>query len=115
MRNRPRRAITGSALVEALVALTLLGVGVAAWAGTTALATRVAADSARANAAHMRARGRAELLAAGPCARLTDGSDGDERWQLVAGENGMRLLRVEVPYREVARDRVATYELAIAC
>ena len=105
----------GFTLVEMLVALTLIGVGVAAWVGTTALALQVAGDARRTTDAELRARSRAEQLAAGECAALVSGAAGAESWTVTSLRHRVRLVRVEVTYRAERTTRIAAYDIAAAC
>lgn len=108
----PRLAFT---LPELLVALTLLAVGVAGWVATSAAAIRLAAAADREIAAHHRARSRAALVAAAPCAAMQGGTAAGERWIVSASGNGIRLVRAEVAFLGHRAPRVAIYELAVAC
>ena len=105
----------GFTLVEMLVALTLIGVGVAAWVGTTAVALQLAGASRRTTEAELRARSRAELLAGGECGSLVSGASFPESWTVTPLRHGIRLVRVEMRYRDERRMRVAAYEMAAAC
>lgn len=109
------RAPHGFTLVEVLVALTLLGVGVAAWVGTTALATRIAAAASRESTAQQRARSRAEQLAGGTCASLSTGDDDGASWSVETGRHGARRVRVVVPFADERMPRLAAYELTVLC
>ena len=109
------RARHGFTLVEMLVALTLLGVGVTAWIGTATLAVRIAGAASRETAAHQRARSRAERLAGGPCASLAAGARDGETWTVDSRANGVRAIRVVVPFTGERAVRHATYELTLLC
>lgn len=105
----------GFTVVESLVALTLIGVGVAAWMATATLGVAVAADAARAtNAAH-RARNRAVQVASLPCTGVVSGSSASENWTVREYANGMRLVEAESKYRTRTRSDAAHYAILVAC
>lgn len=110
-----RRRHRGFTLVEMLVALTLLGVGVTAWLGTTTLAVRIAGAAAREAAAHQRSRSRAEQIAGAPCSGVVPGTSATESWSVTPMANGIRLVRVTAQYVDERGDRQALYERAVAC
>lgn len=110
-----RRRRRGFTLVEMLVALTLLGIGVVAWLGTTTLAVRMAGAATRETAAHYRSRSRAQQLAGSPCSAVVAGASPTEWWTVAAMANGIRLVRVVAPYADERGERLAVYELVIAC
>jgi prepilin-type N-terminal cleavage/methylation domain-containing protein len=105
----------GFTVVESLVALTLIGVGVAAWMATATLSVSLAASAEQATRGAYAARNRAEHLASLPCASLTDGSDGTVRWMVHAYPGGMRLIATESPYGSGSRAGVARYAILVAC
>lgn len=105
----------GFTVVESLVALTLIGVGVAAWTTTATVAVAVASDASRAaNAAH-RARNTAVQVASMPCAAVVSGSSEAESWTVREYANGMRLVEAASAYRTRTRTDVARYALLVAC
>lgn len=105
----------GFTIVEALVALTLIGVGIAAWTATATLGVAVAADAERASRGAHRARNRAEQLASLPCASIVPGANATESWTVQQHPNGMRLVEAQSPYRSGGRGRVARYAILVAC
>lgn len=109
------RTCHGFTLVEMLVALTLLGVGVAAWIGTSTLAVRIAGAASRETAAHHRARSRAERLAGGTCASLAPGAVDGETWTVDPRPNGVRSIRVVVPFTGERAVRRTSYDLVVLC
>jgi prepilin-type N-terminal cleavage/methylation domain-containing protein len=110
---RARR--TGYTLVELLVALTLLGVGVATWVGTSAVALRTATDAERELAAMRLARDTAERLAA-RCGAAGSGAGGGTRWTIADAGAGVRHVRVEaLDWLDGAASAAAVAEIAAAC
>lgn len=81
-------------LVELLVALTILGVGIAAWTSTSALALRTEAEADRDRAAQRLGRETAERLAA-ECRSASGAGDG-ARWTITHVGAGLRHVRVEI-------------------
>ena len=105
----------GFTVVESLVALTLIGVGVAAWMSTARLGVAVAADAERATRGAYRARNRAEHLASLPCESVVTGANATERWTVTAYGNGMRLVEVQSPYGYGVRAGLAEYAMLVSC
>lgn len=105
----------GFTVIESLVALTLIGVGVAAWMATARLGVAVAADAERATRGAYNARNRAEHLASLPCAAVVGGASTTERWSVTEFANGMRLVEVVSPYGHGARAGLAEYAMLVAC
>lgn len=105
----------GFTVVESLVALTLIGVGVAAWMATATVAVAVASDAERAASAAYRARTRAEQLAAVPCDAVVAGADAPDSWTVRVFPGGMRLVETQSPYRTRAQTRVARYAMLVEC
>ncbi|MBA3889996.1 MAG: prepilin-type N-terminal cleavage/methylation domain-containing protein [Gemmatimonadaceae bacterium] len=105
----------GFTVVESLMALTLIGVGLAAWMGTATLAVAVAADADRASDGSYRARNRAEQLASRPCSSVVGGATAAEVWSVHQYPNGMRLVEVSAPYGSGVRAGTGTYAILVAC
>ena len=104
----------GFTLVELLVALTLLGVGVAAWVSTSAIAVRTAADAERELAALTLARETAEGLAA-RCGPVGSGEGAGVRWMISSVGAGVRLVRAEALARDIGAPTAAVAEIAASC
>ena len=102
-------------LVELLVALTILGVGVAAWTSTSALAMRTEAEADRDLAALRLGRETAARLAL-ECRSASGARDG-VRWTITDVGAGLRHVRVEV-LPDDDRDGASTLppaEIVAAC
>ena len=110
-----RQAPHGFTLVEMLVALTLLGVGVAAWLTTTTLAVRIAGAAGRETAAHQRARSLAGSLTGGTCEALAPASRPEESWTVDTRPNGVRSIHVVVPFVGERMLQHARYEVVVLC
>lgn len=106
---------SGFTLVELLVAITLLGVGVAAWVSTSAVALRTAAEAERQLATLRLLREAAERLAA-RCAPPGAGERDGTRWTVTIAGAGVRLVRVEALDSSGTDGSVgAAAEIAAAC
>lgn len=106
---------TGFTLVELLVALTLLGVGVAAWVGTSAVALRTAAQAERELTALRLARDVAEQLAA-ECHAPGSGERAGVRWTVTLAGAGILHVRVEPPvFPGAGAQAAADAEIAATC
>lgn len=112
MRQAPPLGFT---LVEMLVALTLLGVGVAAWLTTTTVAVRIAGAASRETAAHRRARSLAGSLTGSTCEALAPASRAGESWTVDVRPNGVRSIRIVVPFLGERTLQHARYEVVVLC
>lgn len=110
-----RRCTQGFTVVEILVAITLLGVGVTAWIGTSAAAVRLGGDARRTVLAAYRAHDRAARVGSSGCDGLGSGSAAGERWSATAVGNGVWLVHAEAAYVAAGAARVATYEILVSC
>jgi prepilin-type N-terminal cleavage/methylation domain-containing protein len=122
-----RQTATGVTLVEVLIAIVVLGIGILALSGSSALATRMIGRGKAETLAAMRAASRLELLRAAansttPHCQAPDFSSGGpvlsdalaESW-MVAPAGSLRSVRVTVSYRTVQGERSALVESKIAC
>jgi Tfp pilus assembly protein PilV len=122
-----KRTAIGVTLVEVLIAIVVLGIGILALTGTSALATRMIGSGKVETRAAMRASSRVELLRAAAnstkphCQAPSFSSGGPvlsdamaESWA-VAASGALRGVRVTVSYRTVHGPRSALLESKIAC
>jgi Tfp pilus assembly protein PilV len=122
-----KRTAIGVTLVEVLIAIVVLGIGILALTGTSALATRMIGSGKVETRAAMRASSRVELLRAAAnsttphCQAPSFSSGGPvlsdamaESWA-VAPSGSLRGVRVTVSYRTVHGSRAALLETKIAC
>ena len=105
----------GFTVVESLVALTLMGVGVAAWMATARLGVAIAADAERETRGAYHARNRAEHLASLPCTEVVSGASATERWTVTELANGLRLVEVASSHGHGRRAGVGEYAMLVAC
>lgn len=105
----------GFTLVELLVALTLIGVGAAAWVSTSAVAIRIAGAADRAASAQGSARAAAERLAARECVAAGSGETHGTRWSVQALRNATRRIEAEHAYAAEAGTRLARATLVVSC
>lgn len=106
----------GFTLVELLVALTLLGVGIGGWVGTSAVALRtVAAADRESSAVAGNLRIAAAVVARG-CVVSAAAIGGGTTARVDSLRHAFRVVTVERAYPGAsAAPRVATIELAAAC
>ena len=122
-----RRTISGVTLVEVLIAIVVLGVGILALTGSSALVTRMIGRGKVETQAALRAARRVELLRASAatttprCSAATFASGGpvladgmSESW-VVTPAAAVRRVRVTVSYLTVRGVRSAVLETAVAC
>jgi prepilin-type N-terminal cleavage/methylation domain-containing protein len=123
-----RRSTAGVTLVEVLIAIAVLGVGILALTGSSALVTRMIGRGKVETRAAVRAARRVELLRAAaqsttPRCLAPDFTNGGpvfsgdaltESWA-VAPSGAVRRIRVTVSYLTVRGLRSAVLETAIAC
>lgn len=114
------QARAGFTLVELVVALTLLTVGLLGWIGAGGMMLRMHAASERDVDGAMRARARAERTAGLACdamrgGSMRDGAGVDERWEVRALANGVRLVHAEATYGTRRGPRTASYDVMAVC
>jgi prepilin-type N-terminal cleavage/methylation domain-containing protein len=123
-----QRRVQGFTLVEVVVALLVLGVGVMALVGSSALTTRmigrggmstrvVQAALARAELLRQRAASMASACTAPSSAADSAGSPGlDERWVVLgAPGDATREVRLALTYRVPQGIRVDTLTITLSC
>lgn len=108
-------APTGFTVVELLVALTLIGVGVVAWVGTSVVAIRIVGAAERESAAAVAVRRQAELLAARACPGPGSGSSEGITWTVDPMPNGVRQVHARLAFAGEDAPRVATAHVAAIC
>lgn len=121
-----RHSDRGFTLIEVLVAIVVLGVGILALAGTSALATRMIGRGKVEAGASVAGSRRLEMLrlaayGSTPSCTGSQFASGDapgngltESW-VVPAAGGLRMVRVTLVYRTVSGSRVATLETALEC
>jgi prepilin-type N-terminal cleavage/methylation domain-containing protein len=122
-----RRLTAGVTLVEVLIAIAVLGVGILALTGSSALVTRMIGRGKVETRAAVRAARRVELLRAAAASTtphclapgFTNGgpvfSDALVESWVVTPSGPVRRVRVTVAYLTVRGPRSAVLETAIAC
>jgi Tfp pilus assembly protein PilV len=122
-----RHTVSGVTVVEVLIAIVVLGVGILALTGSSALVTRMIGRGKVETQAALRAARRVELLRASAASTtprcsgpsfasggpvLADGMS--ESW-VVTPVGAVRRVRVSVSYLTVRGVRSAVLETAVAC
>lgn len=108
-------APAGFTVVEIIVALTLLGVGVAAWVGTSAVAIRIAGAAGRESAATVAVRREAELRAAHTCPSGGAGTSGGVAWAVNEMPNGVRHVGARLDFVAEGDSGIAAVQVAVIC
>ena len=122
-----KRTVSGITLVEVLIAIVVLGIGILALTGSSALVTRMIGRGKVETQAALRAARRVELLRASAastiprCSAASFASGGpvladgmSESW-VVTPSGAARRVRVTVSYLTVRGIRSAVLETALAC
>lgn len=122
-----RHSSSGVTLVEVLIAVIVLGVGIVALAGSSALVTRMIGRGKTETRAALAASSRIEMLRSAaastipPCTapsfaggQTAPDDRSRESWEVPA-EGAVRRVRVTVSYQTVGGRRSATLETDIQC
>jgi prepilin-type N-terminal cleavage/methylation domain-containing protein len=122
-----RHTVSGVTLIEVLIAIVVLGIGILALTGSSALVTRMIGRGKVETQAALRAARRVELLRASAvsttprCSAASFASGGpvladgmSESW-VVPPAGAVRRVRVTVSYLTVRGVRSAVLETALAC
>jgi prepilin-type N-terminal cleavage/methylation domain-containing protein len=108
----------GMTLVEMIVALTIIGVGLLALAGSAALVTRLMGGGARQTLAANLVQARLEALRATNCANVTSGTETIRgvvvRWTSQAITRG-KSVTVTATYPMARGNRTQTYRTILPC